>query len=280
MRISVGTRAVVTGGGSGLGRALCHQLAGAGAAVGIADLDRDRALATLAQISRAGHTNSPGHFAVFCDVGREDGFDELRTEVERNWSGLDILINNAGIGAAGRLEETSPEDWRLMIDVNLLGAVRGCRIFLPALCRQGSGHIVNIASFAGIACAPGMVTYNVTKAGVIALSESLRGELAASGVGVSVACPAFFASRLLDRFAGPAAVAERVSRMMQRSEVQADDVARDIVNAIEQGRFMVITHKKARRAWLVKRLMPERFFRTVRKQTANWSRGRRVKFDG
>lgn len=262
---------MVTGGASGLGKALCLQLAGRGVSVAVADLSEERASETVAQMARSG--TGSASFAVACDVRREGDFEALRGQIKERWGGrLDMLFNNAGIAAAGPLLQTTAENWRTMIDTNLLGVVRGCRVLAPLLCENGRGHIVNVASFAGIACAPGMITYNVSKAGVIALSESLRGEFQPSGVGVSVACPAFFTTNLLDNFNAPSEVTERVRRMMQRSEIQADDVARDILESVQHDRFMVISHKQARRGYLLKRLLPEQFFKAVQRQTKHWYR--------
>ncbi len=256
-------RAVVTGGGSGLGRELCLQLARQGVQLAVADINLEGASETLRLAGELPGADLDSSFAIACDVGSEAEIEHLAGEVTRRWSGLDILINNAGIAAAGPIDETSESDWQRMLNINLLGAVRGCRAFAPMLRRQRQGHIVNVASFAGLACAPGMVSYNVAKAGVIALSETIRGELAPDGVNVSVACPAFFVSNLLDSVQGQPAIKGHIEKIMQRSRVQVSDVARDIIAAIEKNRFMVISHSDARRAYLLKRLMPDRFFRLI-----------------
>ncbi|NNF51841.1 MAG: SDR family NAD(P)-dependent oxidoreductase [Gammaproteobacteria bacterium] len=267
MKISAGSTAVVTGGSSGLGRVLCLELARRGVSVAIADRDVGGAAETMA-LMPADLCELP-HFAVACDIRRNQDFLDLRNEIGERWQGrLNLLVNNAGIARAGDISQTSEDDWQLMLDTNLMGVIRGCRELLPVLRASGNGYIVNVASFAGLANAPGMISYNVAKAGVIALSESLRGELRPMGIGVSVACPAFFATNLLNDFNAPPEVTQKVQRMMQRSRVQGIDVATDIVYAIEHERFMVISHGEARRAYLLKRLLPEWFFKAIQRQTS------------
>lgn len=271
MKILPGSAAVVTGGSSGLGRALCLQLADRGVAVAVADVDAAGAAETLHDMRPA--NGELQHFTVDCDIRREDGFAALKNEIAVRWQGhLDLLINNAGIARAGNILQTSEDDWQQMLNTNLLGVIRGCRELVPTLRSQEHAHIVNVASFAGLACAPGMISYNVAKAGVIALSESLRGELQPLGIGVTVACPAFFATNLLNDFNAPPEITEKIRRVMQRSDVQATDVAKDIIRAIEQNRFMVISHRHARYAWLLKRLAPNQFFKLMQRQTAGLNR--------
>lgn len=271
MDIHQARTAIVTGGASGLGKALCLQLAERGVAVGVADIDSAGAAETLAAM--APPRGGLQHFATACDTRRDSSFVQLQSEVSERWQGrLDLLINNAGIAATGDLLQTDMTDWEAMLNTNLLGVVRGCRQFVPLLQEAPAAWVVNIASFAGLANAPGMITYNVAKAGVIALSESLRSELHPLGIGVSVACPAFFPTRLMDKANAPAEVRAQVQRLMHKSGVTAEDVARDILAGVQDERFMVITHKDARRAYLLKRWMPERFFRTMLKQSAKFRR--------
>jgi short-subunit dehydrogenase len=134
------------------------------------------------------------------------------------------------------------------------------------LLAQKAGHVVNIASFAGIASPPNMASYNVSKAGVISLSESLRAETLDEGVDVSVACPSFFKTNLVESFDNPADawMKKFTEVVMDRSRVSAEDVAEDIFRAVHEGRFMLITHDDARMQWRVKRAAPELFYKMVR----------------
>jgi short-subunit dehydrogenase len=134
------------------------------------------------------------------------------------------------------------------------------------LLAQRSGHVVNIASFAALASAPGMASYNVAKAGVFSLSESLRAEVYDEGVDVTVACPAFFRTNLLESFRGPDPAAKAtVARIMDRATITADDVANDIYEAVMNRRFLVISHPDSRWQYRVKRAAPELFYRSVRR---------------
>jgi NAD(P)-dependent dehydrogenase (short-subunit alcohol dehydrogenase family) len=123
-----------------------------------------------------------------CDVTR---LADVRSLAEACTGAVDLVVNNAGVGAGGRIGELSIEDWR-WTDVDLYGVIHGCHVFVPILREQGRGHVLNVASAAGLLCAPHMAAYNVAKAGVVALSETLAAELAGSGVGVTVLCPTFF----------------------------------------------------------------------------------------
>jgi NAD(P)-dependent dehydrogenase (short-subunit alcohol dehydrogenase family) len=255
-------RIVITGAGSGLGRALALRFAAERWRVAIADVNDAGAEETLQKVRAAGGDG----FVQRCDVRADADWEALRTRVVSEWRGADVLVNNAGVGAAGSVVDTPLADWQWMLDINLLGVVRGCRTFVPTLLEQRSGHVVNVASFAAIASAPGMVAYNVAKAGVLSLSESLRAEVFDEGVDVTVACPAFFQTNLLDSFRSPNPdVKAKVMRLMQRARITAHDVANDIYLAVMARRFLVISHDDARWQHRLKRVAPELFYREVRK---------------
>ena len=249
-----GKRIVITGAASGLGRATALRFAKAGWSVCIADIHLERATEVAREVEQAG-----GKSLVFeCNISKVEDFEALARHIEAEWGGLDILVNNAGISSAGSLQESSYEEWQRLLDINLMGVVRGCKVFTPLLAKQGLGHIVNVASFAGIASAPGMVTYNVAKAGVISLSESLRHEMSADNIGISVVCPAFFPTNLMESMNKEATKA-LVTKLMQRSGVTAEDVAEHIYKGVEANDFMLITHKDARLQYHMKRLSPDLF---------------------
>ena len=263
-----GRRIVVTGAASGLGRALAVRFATDGWRVGIADVELARSEETLGEVKRAGGDG----FVERCDVRKEGDWEALRERVKKEWGSLDVLVNNAGVGSSGTVTETSFADWEWTLDVNLLGVIRGCRAFVPMLVDQGRGHVVNVASFAAIASAPGMAAYNVAKAGVFSLSESLRAEVFDDGVGVTVACPSFFQTNLLESFrGGDSGVKARVARLMQRAKITAADVADDIYRAVLAGEFLVISHDGAKWQHRLKRALPEIFYREVRKATKRWN---------
>jgi len=253
-------RIAITGAASGLGRAIAMRFAREGWDICIADIHMERAHEVASEVSHLGAKV----MIVECDISKEDDFEFLAEQLESEWGGVDILVNNAGISSAGTLDESSYSEWQRLLDINLMGVVRGCKTFTPMLERQGCGHIVNVASFAGIASAPGMVTYNVAKAGVISLSESLRHELQSKKIDVSVVCPAFFATNLLESMNKEDSKA-LVTKLMRKSGVTAEDVAEHVYRGVEKKEFLLITHKDARIQYHMKRLSPD-LFHTVMHQ--------------
>lgn len=261
MSAKLGTRVFITGAASGLGRALAETWARRGARVGIADVNHTRAGETAEAVTSAG--GQP--LVMECDIRSDDQVLAAAEAVRAAWGGVDVVVNNAGVAAAGTVADASLEDWSWVVDVNLMGAVRVCRAFLPMLQAARAGHIVNVASAAGIVQTPGMASYNVTKAGMIALSETLKNELAGFGIGVTVVCPSFFATNLMESYRGPAPGLDMASRLMARSKMTADDMAAEVVRAVDRGRFFVFGHPEARVAYHFKRLFPGLFY---------WSTGR------
>lgn len=185
-----GKRAVITGSGSGLGRELSLLLAGRGFRVGVADIDAKGASETLNLVEGPGGSGE----MFICDVTNAGQVQRMAEHFFEAWGGVDLLINCAGVAAGGTVGDIPLEDWHWLMDVNFWGTLHSCHAFIPRMRAQGRGHIVNIASAAGMVCLPEMSSYNVSKAAIIALSESMRTELAPHGIGVTVACPSFFSS--------------------------------------------------------------------------------------
>jgi short-subunit dehydrogenase len=257
MRIASGTRAVVTGAGSGLGRAFAHALASRGAVVVAADVREATARATADEIRAAG---GEAH-AVACDVTVPEDMARLAGGA----GVVDLLINNAGIGAAGPVGVAALETWRHTIDVNLWGVILGCHHFVPAMRARGRGHVLNVASAAALVSPPGMGAYNVTKAAVLALSETLVGEVAEDGVGVTVLCPGFFRTNIVDHAVGAVDDGQRrfIEAEMARSKHDAADVARIALDAVERGKLYALPHAQIRWLWRVKRVAPGLFTRII-----------------
>jgi NAD(P)-dependent dehydrogenase (short-subunit alcohol dehydrogenase family) len=245
-------RVVVTGGGSGLGRALVEAHLRRGDRVVLTDVDAARV--DEARNALAAYGDVEG---VVADVRSDADWDALVAAVEARWGGVDRLYNNAGVAAAGRFERIPMQDWAWILDINLLGVVRGCRAFTPMLRRQGAGALVNVASLAAVANGPGMASYNVAKAGVVALSETLRAELSPDGVAVHVVCPSFFPTRLGEGLRSPDAdLARRADRMLARGRMTADGVAAYVIAAVDRGAFLILPHAEARWLHRLKRWMP------------------------
>ncbi|MGH3759666.1 SDR family oxidoreductase [Actinophytocola sp.] len=254
-------RVLVTGAGSGLGRAIATRFAGTGARVLVSDVDLAAAETVAKEL---------GQNAIELDVTTDAGWRAALERCQEDWGGLDVLVNNAGVGAGGRFERIPLEDWDWIWEINLKGVVRGCRTFVPLFKDQHAGHIVNISSLAGIMNLPAMSSYNVTKAGVIALSETLRHELEPYGVHTTVVCPAYFRTNLGERLRSPdAGLAVLMEKLMASSKVTADDVAGQVVDAVARKRFLVLTHPDGRRSARLKRLLPRLVDGQVR---TYWSR--------
>ncbi|MFK7887239.1 MAG: SDR family NAD(P)-dependent oxidoreductase [Gammaproteobacteria bacterium] len=253
---------VITGAGSGLGRALAQAWATRGWQVVATDRDGGAAATTVRSLA-----GSAAHLHAALDVTRNADFEALVATLDEQSVDVDVMVNNAGVAGAGLLTSTPLEHWDQVLDINLLGVVRGCRAFASKMTARKTGHIVNIASFAAIANAPAMSTYNVTKAGVVALSETLRTELNDDNIGVTVVCPSFFETNLLEDAAGFGIDIKSVGRkLMSQSPISADDVAVSILNAVEAKSFMCIPHRDARWLYRLKRFAPETFARIMVKK--------------
>ena len=255
-------RVLITGAGSGLGRALAERHALRGDAVACADLDRNRAEATCAVLSGS------GHLAFAVDVASDASMQALADEVRAVWGAIDVLYNNAGIASGGPMVDTTMDEWRRILEVDLLGVVRGCRLFLPQMLAAGRGTIVNTASFAGLAGAPGIMSYGVAKAGVVALSEQLRAEVSPKGVQVSVVCPSFFRTNLMDGALGSERVKSMALRMMDTSPDTLDSVADAVFEQVAAGRFLILPTRREPLRWRIKRFFPEFYFRKLLKAYA------------
>jgi NAD(P)-dependent dehydrogenase (short-subunit alcohol dehydrogenase family) len=226
-------RVLVTGAASGLGAALTDAFRARG----------DEVLAT----DLAG-----GDLTL--DVTSDADWEAARAHVVRTWGGLDVLINNAGVAGGGRLDVATQEEWERLTRVNLFGVVRGTRTFVPVLKEQRSGHVVNVASLAGLVHPAGMASYNAVKAAVVALTETTGHELAAYGVRASVVCPSYFRSNLMASVqVSDAAVGAVVGRLVEGSPVTAEDVAREVLVGLDRGEELIVPDPAARQAWDLKR---------------------------
>ena len=252
--ITKDAKAVVTGAGSGIGREFAIELGRRGAQVVCADVNEVGAAETVSLVEAGGGSA----MAVRCDVSDSDDVHDLR-ETAVAWFGQTptLLINNAGIGAGGHtVGTTSLDDWKRTLDINLWGVIHGCHHFVPAMRAAGRGGVINVASAAGFAAGPRMAAYNVSKAGVMSLSETLAAEFAGSGLRVTVLCPTFVKTNI---FAGPlieeraASTAAQVASLVGMSPRR---VARQTLDAHDKGRLYVVPQLDARAIWLGKRLAP------------------------
>ncbi|WP_426245490.1 SDR family NAD(P)-dependent oxidoreductase [Nocardioides sp. LHG3406-4] len=225
-------RVLVTGADGGLGRALVEAF-------------RERGDDVLSTDLRGAD--------LVLDVTSDADWAAARAHVEQTWGGLDILVNNAGIAGGGRLDHDTVEEWQHLVDINLLGAVRGIKTFVPVFKAQRSGHVVNIASLAGLVPPAGMASYNATKAAVVALTETTGHELAGHGVRASVVCPSYFRSGLADHLTGSdGAVGAVVAKLVKESPWGPDDIARAVIEGIERGDELILPDQAARAAYTLK----------------------------
>lgn len=260
-------RVLITGAGSGLGLALAQRYARDGARVLCVDLDPARAQAASSGLP------GDGHLAFQADVGDDASMDALKAEVDAAVGGVDVLVNNAGIASGGALLGTDMAEWRRLIEVDLLSVVRGTLAFLPGMVERGRGHVVSTASFAGLAGAPGIMSYGVAKAGVVAFSEQLRAEMHGTGVDVSVLCPAFFRTNLLENFHGDNKVRGMASRMMDKSPDTLDSVADATYAALQARTFLVLPTKHEPMRWRLKRWFPSWYFKKLMETAGAMRRG-------
>jgi NAD(P)-dependent dehydrogenase (short-subunit alcohol dehydrogenase family) len=251
-----GKTAVVTGAGSGIGRSIAKRLARRGAAVHVADLNGPSAEAVANEIRAAGGTATPHTL----DVRDARAVARLADAVFADGP-VDLLFNNAGIGVAGAVLDTTLEDWRRLIDVNLMGVVHGLHAFLPRMLDQGRpAHIVNTASMAGLVPAAGMSAYSATKSAVVALTEALDIELMDTSVRVSALCPGVIDTAIIGTSTMRGPWADRRARTAEfyaKRGTPPDVVARQALAALRRNRrivpsprYQVVPH------WWLKRVFP------------------------
>lgn len=265
-------RAVITGAGGGLGRAIALELASHGASVVVSDIQAEGAEET-AELLRARGAKAE---VVPCDVTDRDAVFGLVDETVGRLGGIDLIVNNAGVAVGGPFDETSMEDWNWIVDINLWGVIYGCQAAIPKMKEQGHGYVLNVASAAGLLCPPAMSAYNVTKAGVVALSETLFAEYKSQGIRVSVLCPTFFKTNIADSGRGSTTEKEqqRLRTWMERSKVQAPDVAKAAIEAVRDGTLYVQPMRDGRMGWRMKRAHPQRFYETLARQHVKYLRSR------
>lgn len=246
-------RIMITGAGSGLGRGLALRWAREGCQLALADVNEAGLAETLKLVREAGGDG----FIQRCDVRDYSQLTALAQACEERLGGIDVVINNAGVASGGFFNELLLEDWDWQIAINLMGVVKGCKAFLPLL-QKSHGKIINIASMAALMQGPAMSNYNVAKAGVVALSESLLIELRDEQVGVHVVCPSFFQTNLLDSFRGPTpAMKQQVGKLLESSPISAADIAEYVYAEVAKGSFMILPHEQGRMAWALKQKNPQ-----------------------
>ena len=245
---------IVTGAGSGIGKAIAVELVRRGSLVVVADLDAGAAQRTAAELGSSA-------VAATVDVADADAMRALVDGVVAEHGRLDVMVNNAGIAIGGLLEELDERHWAKAIDVNLRGVINGVTAAYPHFLAQGSGHILNTASLAGLIPAPAMLPYTTTKHAVVGLSTALRAEAASRGVKVSVLCPGFVDTPLLDDvYAAPdsfqgGSVRARV-RLMQPRFLTPEETARCAIDGLAANKAVIPVGFLAHLMWRTLRYAP------------------------
>lgn len=246
--------AIVTGAGSGIGRAFAQEIVARGGRVVVSDINPDTAQETVDLIGcdRA--------HAVATDVANLTQIEHLATEAEA-WLGgpVDLVVNNAGVGVGGAPVGDIPyADWQWAMSTNLWGVINGCHVFAPKLRALGRGGIVNVCSTASFAAGPNMGPYNVSKAGALALSETIAAELAGSGVHVTALCPTWVNTNITANGRISGASHALADRLIKRG-IAPERVVREALDALDAKRLYVMPQLDAKLIWLMKRLLPDAY---------------------
>lgn len=252
-RITHDTRAIVTGAGSGIGRAFALELARRGGRVVCADINPVAAQETAQLIGSAA-------LACAVDVTDATAVEALADDAER-WFGApaDLVVNNAGVAGGDRIGDFPLADWHWIMNVNLWGVIHGCHVHAPRMRRAGRGAILNVASSASFLALPGIAPYNVSKAGVLSLSETLAAELSGSGVRVGVLCPTLVRTNITRNARTgqtPPGHLALVDKLMARVGMTPEDAVRHALDGLDRDRFYLVPQLDARLFWHLKRHTP------------------------
>jgi len=252
-------RAFITGAGSGLGLAFAKELAANGWAVALTDLHPSRLEEAADIVTKAGGTAHTYQF----DVTEYDPFNDAVQDFVGKTGGIDLGINNAGVGCSGFINKHSIELFRKVIDINVMGVAHGCHLFVPVMLEQKGGHILNVASAAAFSAAPRMAAYNASKAAVLALSETIHAELRGTGVFVSVLMPTFIRSNLGKDCLGAPEDAILAEMMVEKSPLTPEQVARETLLKVQEQLLYIVLPDEAVFLWRFKRFFPDHYLKFI-----------------
>jgi NAD(P)-dependent dehydrogenase (short-subunit alcohol dehydrogenase family) len=231
---------VITGAGSGIGRGSAWSFARVGGRVVIGDVDGDRAAAVAAELTDAGFDAA----GAACDVAADGGLESLRDLALARFGRVDVVMNNVGVIAAGQPLNIPMSEWQRIIDVNLLSVVHSNQVFLPLLLEQGQGHVVNTASTAALyPYSYDRLPYTATKAAIVAVSEALALYLRPRGVGITCLCPGPVSTNIVEQMAFHGEMGEL--GVPELPLLDPADVGDMVVQAVREGRFLLLTHPDA-----------------------------------
>jgi NAD(P)-dependent dehydrogenase (short-subunit alcohol dehydrogenase family) len=254
---------VITGAGSGFGRALALALAPRGARLVLSDLNEATAGETARMAREKGAADTR---TVVCDVSKVEQVEGLAAAASASGFGpVDLVVNNAGVSSGGRIGEAPIADWRWTIEIDLFGVIYGCHVFVPILRSQGHGHVLNVASAAGLVSAPRAGAYNVSKAGVVALSETLAAELVDTKIGVTVLCPTFFQTDIVKSGRYSDETVRKAGTRLVAEGKTAESIARAAIAGVESNDLYCVPMLDGRVLWRLKRMIPGPFAKLVGK---------------
>lgn len=269
---------VITGGGSGLGKALAQQWFAKGASVCILDINKHQTDITCNELNHShshSHSHSQQHhinsaFSIECDITQPAKIALAISLIQAKWPHIDMVINNAGVATADVFETESIAQWRWIMEVNLFGTINLLQVIIPIFKLQGYGQILNVASQAALTPIPYMASYNVSKSAVVALSETLRLELADHNIQVSVLYPGFFKTNLGASLRTQLSTMSKVmQRFFDKATIDAKTVAQKAYVGVNRQQFMILTHQEGKMAYRIKRWLPLSFYLNhVLKQTS------------
>lgn len=251
---SYNSYAVITGAGSGIGRSFALELSKRGGAVVCADINLTTAQETVDLIKQQGGTA----YAAQCDVTKAEQVQNLADEAEKLLQHpVTLVINNAGVGLGGKFDDMSLEDWQWCMNINLWGVIYGCQAFVPKFKTHKKGAIINVSSAASFGAAPEMSVYNVTKAGVLALSETLSAELNKDNIRVNVLCPTLVPTNIIKSGRIPGRYSKLADyALMNLAFTTSDKVAKLTLNRLDKGKLYTVPQIDARLFWRLKRTSP------------------------
>jgi len=248
MKDLMGKVAVVTGAGSGIGKAIAHAAADHGMSVAVADINIANAQLVVDEL----YAKGVDAIAVDVDVSDIESVRRLRDAAISHFGAVHLLCNNAGVWVGAHMAEADIRDWRYLIDVNLYGVINGVNVFLPDMIAQGTGHIVNTSSMGGLVSGPPEGLYCTTKFAIVGLSESLLLESVESGVGVSVLCPGLVNTNLITSSSAlrPSNLshdkAHKVAAPDVKSGLSPEEIGRRVLDAVLDDEFYIIPHSDFR----------------------------------
>lgn len=251
--------ALITGGGSGIGRALGQELARRGATVILADVNRDMVDDAARSI---GEERSGNVVGVHLDVAKFEDVKGLIDHTVAKYGALHYLFNNAGIGIGGEARDVTPEDWQAVLDVNLTGVVNGVVAAYPLMVKQGFGHIVSTSSLAGLIPIPSLASYVTSKHGVVGLSTALRLEGADLGVKVSVVCPGLVRTPIMHTSKMVKMDREKaLDAIPMYLSISPEECAMRILRGVERNKALIVITAWAKVMWWLYRISPGLFMR-------------------